>query len=199
MPSVRIGASYAGKVSAAGAYTFFRLVTEGIPGLVTCSVRLSSLGTACANSTLSYCGSDKAPPLGVYVQRGGVTLDPSASDVTLPPCDDASNRVDCLVYPLSSTSGACLCSGLSTLLKQGNSSIMQNYSCPWPCNQPFTSGVVLSHLCMQCVSTARVQACMLHISHMRVIPRPRSCMHACASCCIHGRAVACARLCDAWR
>ena len=85
MPSVRIGASYAGKVSAAGAYTFFRLVTEGIPGLVTCSVRLSSLGTACANSTLSYCGSDKAPPLGVYVQRGGVTLDPSAEGPEYPP------------------------------------------------------------------------------------------------------------------
>jgi len=131
--------------------------------MVTCSVRLSSLGTACATSTLSYCGAYKAPPLAVYVQRGGVTLDPSASDVTLPPCDDAANRMDCLVYPFSSTSGSCRCSGLSTLLKQGNTSMMQNYSCPWPCNQPFTSGVVLSHMSMQSVSTARVQACMHRI------------------------------------
>ena len=158
MPSVRIGASYAGKLSAAGAYTFFRLVAEGIPGVVTCSASLSSLGTACATGTVSYCGGSKAPPLAVYVQRGGVTLDPSASDVTLPPCDDAANRMDCLVYPLSSTSGSCLCSGLSILLKQGNTSMMQNYSCPWPCNQPFTSGVVLSYMSMQSVSTDRVHA-----------------------------------------
>jgi hypothetical protein len=119
--TVKIGGRYSGAVSAESGYAFFRLVTEGIPAIITVSVSLNTLGPL-----------KKAPPLAIYIQ----TVDPLAAEVSLPRCSTGSQRMECLVHTSNTT---CLCSGLNSLVPDENSTKILNHTCPWPCNQPFDS------------------------------------------------------------
>ena len=121
VPTVRVGRHYGGAVAAAGGYTFFRLLTEGISSAVTATVTLTDRGAL-----------NKAPPLALFLQK----TNPAAAQTSLGRCGTgAQARTECLVHTSNTT---CVCTGLNAV-DAANSSVIAVHACPWGCNQPFYS------------------------------------------------------------